>query len=457
MSVLQLRARLLEGDASHRPAEESSTTAGKNWTIRLVTLWLVICALMFLRRPDSLTNSQFWAEDGVVFFTQQITAGFINSVFQPYAGYLHVIPRLIAFAASFFPLQWAPFIYDSTALLLCSLCCTVFAGPWCRNLLRSDGLRVTSCLIVATGLQYGSELVGVVANVQWFLAVAAIVLIFSNKRENAPAVQWIALSLIAVLIGLSAPETFVVVPFLVWQTIRYQNWRRMLPAVMLTALFVQLWLAHATSAVGSGMQLNISDAFLTTVVALISRPVTASLLGHSYLIHNPDKVLLAIWTFVLIAVSVWLALLSSSVHGQRRRTLWGACYIGVAAAFVPVIARNFIGMFGSMYGLVHVAGERYFLLSAAMFVFLVAFSIEQWITKVRSTLKVTILLAIFLLGIINNFRVPRYKDMHWSSYVPAVQQWSYAHQHGIATPDVTVPINPPGWQLSLPRNLPSAH
>jgi hypothetical protein len=437
-------------ERAHLSGSNAKCGLAKAWTLRFLALWLFIFIALFLRRPDALTNSQFWAEDALVFFAQQLTLGFSKALFHPYAGYLHVIPRLIAFLVASLPVKWIPFAYSFLTLFISSLCCAAFAGPWCRNLLRSDGLRATCCLVVATGLQFGKELIGVVANLQWFLAIGAATLVFRNKEGKEPAWLAVTLAVLGMLIGLTAPLTFAFVPFLLAQCLTSRGLKRLEPILMLTALAIQLFIAYASSDLKKTVHLDLGQAFLTTVAALISRPVTASLLGHSYLVHNSDAGLIAWWTFALIVVSVWLTTLSISVHGQRRRVLWGACYIGVVATLIPVLTRNYVGMFGSLYGLKYTPGERYFLLSAAVFVFLVAFTIECWLPKAPDRLKVGALLTIFLLGIINNFRVPRYQDFRWDSYAPQVQQWRDSLRNGKPVHQVVIPINPEGWQLTLP-------
>ncbi len=45
--------------------------------------------LLALRRPDSLLNPQFWAEDGFTYFSQALIKG-PASIFSPYAGCLWI-------------------------------------------------------------------------------------------------------------------------------------------------------------------------------------------------------------------------------------------------------------------------------------------------------------------------------------------------------------------------------
>jgi hypothetical protein len=73
-------------------------------------LIVLFAAAVFLKAPHQFANPQFWAEDGVVFFQGAQELGF-DSLFVPYAGYFHLIPRLVAYLATFFPIVSAPIIY----------------------------------------------------------------------------------------------------------------------------------------------------------------------------------------------------------------------------------------------------------------------------------------------------------------------------------------------------------
>ena len=79
---------------------------------RFAVLFLFLIVLLLLRRPDMLTNPQFYAEDGSVFLRDQLVFPWTAVLF-PYNGQFHTLPRLIALFESFFPLIAVP--------LLCSL------------------------------------------------------------------------------------------------------------------------------------------------------------------------------------------------------------------------------------------------------------------------------------------------------------------------------------------------
>ena len=76
---------------------------------RFVALTVGAFVLLALRDPDALANAQVWAEDGLVFLGENLRLGFWHTLFRQYAGYLHVIPRLIAGLSDFFLCASCPF------------------------------------------------------------------------------------------------------------------------------------------------------------------------------------------------------------------------------------------------------------------------------------------------------------------------------------------------------------
>ena len=73
--------------------------------------------VLFLRGVHRLGNAAFFAEDGQVFLSQAHNRG-VAALVVPYAGYLHVIPRVIAAVLEPFPVTAAPVLYCVAALLV---------------------------------------------------------------------------------------------------------------------------------------------------------------------------------------------------------------------------------------------------------------------------------------------------------------------------------------------------
>src|SRR5580692_2207009 len=89
----------------------------------------IIFLLLFLRRPDALANPQFFAEDGMIFFHDQLLFGIRQALWIPHAGYVLAVQRLTALLGSYFCPVLAPAVYNITALTLSACCCAFFVLP----------------------------------------------------------------------------------------------------------------------------------------------------------------------------------------------------------------------------------------------------------------------------------------------------------------------------------------
>src|SRR5262245_64251479 len=68
---------------SSAPADEP----GARWLGRYLALAGVLALIAVVRRPDAIRNAEFWAEDGSVFFVEQLTLGFWSALAKGFAGF----------------------------------------------------------------------------------------------------------------------------------------------------------------------------------------------------------------------------------------------------------------------------------------------------------------------------------------------------------------------------------
>jgi hypothetical protein len=201
--------------------------------------------VLVLRRPDSLFNPQFWAEDGTVYFAQAMIGG-PASVFSPHAESLWLLPRIVALAVTLLPVLWAPFAFDSIALTAAAGCCALFSLPAYRHLVRSDWLRVASCALFAATVSAGGELIGTVTNMPWYLALAAVGAVALRSESVAQmrgrTVVWIAGG--AALCAVSSPVVAAAAPLALWQAYHAmgrRNWKVLaIPAALLGGILIQI-------------------------------------------------------------------------------------------------------------------------------------------------------------------------------------------------------------------------
>lgn len=136
-----------------------------------------VTAIIFAwRAPDLLTNSQFWAEDGGIFFAQQFGHAWPD-VFKPYWGYLLFLPRLIAWLVSFFNVMHAPFLYALLGLIVDALCVS-YVTHCSKTLFAPLIVWLSFILVPSDGFFYGY-----IANIQWFSQFVLITCLFPHENS----------------------------------------------------------------------------------------------------------------------------------------------------------------------------------------------------------------------------------------------------------------------------------
>ncbi len=192
------------------PASDSAANQTMDARSRLgLTVWLL--ALWAMRRWDNLLDPALFAEDAVVFFLEARADGWA-SVFDPYAGYLHVPARFFATIASSFSAATVPTIYLLAALL--QTACTLYAVLSMR--LGSRSLLITMAAVVALVPTSGETFL-VLVNSHWWLAIGLFAVslggLSSAARSQPPPRKAYEISWL-VAAGLAGPHLLMMLP--VW-------------------------------------------------------------------------------------------------------------------------------------------------------------------------------------------------------------------------------------------------
>lgn len=107
-------------ELSSEPAEKVVSVRVETWTSPAFLAWAIITAAStayLLRGIRRFLHPGFWAEDGRNFFADAFNQG-IASIFEPYNGYLHFIPRLVALPMSAAPLSAVPALFALSAAVM---------------------------------------------------------------------------------------------------------------------------------------------------------------------------------------------------------------------------------------------------------------------------------------------------------------------------------------------------
>lgn len=391
--------------------------------------WIgVALALLILaaRKPDAFANPQFWAEDGSIFFSQQVQLG-ARAHLQPYAGYFNEVPRIVASLAALLPHRRAPAVYNTAALLLLLALILKLYSP-------RLGLACPLPFALAVVLvpHPGGEVFVCLANVQWVLALFLLVLVL--QKSPATAGEAAGDAAVAFFAGLTGPFILFALPLLGWK----------------------LWRSFRSPLRGSRLDLPLAGVALGTAAAqlwaLLCSPmeplppmppepdVWTRLLGHrlvGILFLGPQITYLLSPLFLAAAGLVVLG----GLLWALRRSPGALEQAGLSLAFAAAVLAGVLVRFAPSPSLLlpWANGARYFFIPAVV----VAWCLLLVLTTARGLprwLASAALLAILMSSLLSGFQSPPWADQRWEEH---------AQRIGGPEADLWIPINPPGWMIHI--------
>lgn len=217
---------------------------------------LLLCLatlVQLLRLPGVPAWDTVLAEDGGIFLTDALQRPGMGVVLQPYEGYLHVVPRLLAAVTAVFPLGAAAALLSGGAALVVSLLC-LWIWSAGREVLPSRWARGLLVALVVLLPAAGFEAQASINNLHWYLDFACFWVFVAVLRTPGLAV---AGALVAAGAALSDPLAGLFVPLAALRAVQAlglrpalppqrvggpQPWGLLAPGVFVVALGVQLLL-----------------------------------------------------------------------------------------------------------------------------------------------------------------------------------------------------------------------
>ena len=373
--------------------------------------------ILIFRKPDAAFNPQFFAEDGKIFYAQAYEEG-IASATITYGGYLHLVPRLVAWLASHLDPLWAPAIcaYFTFAAHL-ALILAIFSSR--IRLPYKTGLALAFAVVPHTG-----EVFLNLTNLQWTLALGMILLAIANDARNTR--QQVFDLVCAVVCGLTGPYSVFLIPVFAYRAWARRTWES-------TILFVTL------CAVGSIQAyllfINRAEFVRQTPIDIpwLLSDMSARIYGTFWAGYNISTISAsAFWIVLGLGLTVAFAyfVFSAQHWGYAQRVIaisWFCLALPVGIKFV----REAFALAPA------VNGDRYFFVPHVLMMWsLVIFisGLTDWKRVIPAAA-----LAIAVIGNINDFVSTPMIDFHWPNYVQPLRERKEVH----------IPINPPGWSIDL--------
>lgn len=420
------------------PTELRGFERPANRAILTIGAFCVLGAALVLRRPDAVTNPQFWAEDGQTWFAEAYNNGWIAAVFTAHTGYFQTMSRLVAAGGVGVGLAWAPLLFNLVALVLELAPIALVLTPRFGRVVPSLPVRLLlAAIYVCTP---NLEIQGNITNGQWHLGLLALmVLVMPRSRVMA----WQVFDFfILVLTGLSTIFGFILFPLALYKWRRthdrsdltYALWNLPFAVLQGISLFL-LFDTRSPGPLGAGWQP------LARIVAnrIVINGVAAS-------DSNP-----AIYTQALphgLLFATLISLVAAAVFGVvllRGPTALKIFDIFAALVLLIALAKPHVNALLPQWPIVAStgAGDRYFLIPE-----LALLASLTWLFSLlpRRVLWGAggIAATIFVVHAALNWQFPPYIDYH-----PAAQAQQLA-----AAPEgsrVTLTINPPPFAMQLTK------
>ena len=386
--------------------------------------------LLIARRPQAVTDPNLWAEDGQVFLRAALLEPWHESIFDPYAGYLHLGLRVWAEFTTVLPLSALALLFGLLNLALFPVCLSVVLSRRLRWLIPSDAVRAGLYLVLL--LMPGmSETLGNLTNALWPIGIGLLLLSFCDEpRSRGGRVG----ELVALAIGgVTGATTMLLVPgfALRWWRQRTRHNVAAFGVVFLTAALQGiLLLLNPRGHFGLDPEpRTLPRAFVLRIWGLLG--VGEQTLAD-HVLHRPAPA----WVLVLCAAGIALTVAALMALPWIVR-LHVAAIFGISVA-ATAWAYNF-NVKGLSEG---PGGGRYFLIPVVL-VLLTVFAAASTPAWRRAVLRYGVLApaaGFLLFAIWVDLGLPALPKTHWARTAACIER----HQ------PCEVVVNPKGWNFELP-------
>jgi len=367
---------------------------------------LAALAVVIARRPETVFRPQFFNEDGQVFYIATFFDDPWSVTTRPYAGYLHLAPRLGAWATRLVSVPDAPLLANLLALALSVVVGAYVASGRTAGWLPNRWARTAGALFVVL-VPGSAETLGSLTYIQWYLAVWLAVWLVSSR----PAGPW-ALALDSIMVtvaALSGPFVVLLAPCLIAKLVGCHGKDRLAPFLGLVGAGVQIGVLITADRHGLAGMPGPGDVLQVVayrgLLASAAGPTIATIASRMDL-GIAFGVGAAFSLAVLLAVAVW-----GIPRGVLLPLVWsaGASLAGAIAAQTAGPSAIMTDAFG---------GQRYFLVPATIYGLAVISGVAVRSRRARMTARV--LVAILVVGVVVDFRLAPQPDLKWPTSSPCI-------------------------------------
>jgi hypothetical protein len=392
-----LRARI--GETLFPGAPAGGPAFGRLELAVLLTAVLVLGTVAaMLRLGLSVSLTTVWAEDGPIYLQAALSEGFWHAVFSPYAGYLVLVPRLIAEVGALVPLRYAP---AAVAIVSAALAALSGLVVWYASAghVRSPYLRGTLALLTAFAPAAGQETLVSAAYVPWYMLAASFWLLVWRPATMRGALLGGAFLL---LTGLSTPGLWFFLPVAALRALAIRD-RRDATVVGSYALAAAVQVPVVLGQ-EQGEPLWTSDIWTALVQRLLDAGLFGQRFGGNLWADFGWPFLIALIVALVVAIGVGLWRATPSGRWFALLALPTSLVMFVVSAYQRTVGPNLIWSPGTSGG----TASRYVLVPALLLVSALVVLVDASLRRRRDepnrlSWPVAATVAVLAIGLVTSF------------------------------------------------------
>jgi hypothetical protein len=386
-------------------------------------VWILVAVvgtvLLLARRPTALTRPGLYAEDGDVFLLDSLVRG-AGSLVHPYNGYLHLVPRIGALAATALPLNWTPIVYVLESAVIAVAACSMVTAGRLGHLIPSRAKRLLLFVLLLliprlteTHLALNSTL--------WYCGLALLIIGLSDDPTSR--VGRLAELIAVPILGLTGLAGLVLAPVAVVRAVRSRS----------RQAWIVLGLWWATAAVQFGVYLT-QDRHNGKVPigeplarAATDKTVGALVLGRPAVDQWWNgRLPTGLFLLMVVVGLVWLAIW---INGMAPL---------ITGALAYTVAATIVAGFLALGPGAPVLPDRYTVLPLSALLIGLFIARPRWRPLLMAC---NVLLVVVVAARVFDFTVPARPQTQWSQSEKCL---------AVVQQPCNIPLNPPGWTLTIP-------
>ena len=432
-----MASRTIPAEHVSNPSKPALLDLSSPW--QQIAIFAIAFLILFARRPDAILNAQFYAEDGKYWYAEAYNFGW-RCLLIPVGGYLNTVSRLIGMFSLLFPMLRAPLVMNICALAVGALPVNIFLSSRFSEIPLK--IRFYGCALFLA-LPNAFEVHAVTTNIQWHLALVALLLLLGNQDTR---LGWRIFDfLVFLLVALDGPLGILLIPIAVILRWIRRDSRYNLPLIGLIppatvqVMFVLISGSRRFAENGATVKL------FTSIVG--SQVFFSSVLGvrTSIQLHQEAP------TRLFVAAVFFLALGSFfTVYALRKGPLGLRLFYLFAILLLACALQHPMASFGGQleqWPLLETpgCGNRYYYFPMLAFLATPIWMLSYSVAKSRLA-RCAALLALLLLpvGVLRDFRYKSFPDKDFKTYVTQFEQLPPGSHFSI-------PIHPM-WQMDLVKH-----